>query len=156
VNTNTQLPGEDDAGTEGVWTFTDQYNETFTVTGTFLGVGSSHRPRHKGHEAGTFIPRREHCSTCRWTEIRIFVEAGERTRYAVVNRGVSIVPGERELVTCERFTTGFSVVEGVTTRKTQRDGSQVVALTLPAARALAQAAAHDESIRDAYVNRATV
>ena len=60
-----RLPPAEHSGTEGHWTITDQRGETADLHGTFLGMGSSHRPQHK--HRGTYAPPGTHCSTCRWT-----------------------------------------------------------------------------------------
>jgi hypothetical protein len=136
-------------GREGTWTITDQHGETIEVTGALLGLGSSYRPRHQNHPGSEYAPRGTHCSTCRWTEIRIFaVDNSDHGRYLVVNRGASAVPGERDFVEFEWLVTPGEVMEKLTTR---RRGE--VFLTAPASRAAAQASDFDPGMRDAWQNR---
>ncbi|MGW2213272.1 hypothetical protein [Streptomyces sp. NPDC001781] len=150
----TPLPGLPDVGRAGAWTITSQHGETITIAGELLGLGSSFRPRHQNHEGTDFAPPRTHCSTCRWTEIRIFaVDSQEGTDrplpYLVVKRGASAVPGETDFIEWEGLITGDEVLEKLTTRR----GSDAF-LTAPASRAASQAAAFDGGMRDAWQNRA--
>jgi hypothetical protein len=141
------LPESEDHGRRGVWLITDQNGKAHQIAGHFLGMGSSYRPEHKGHPGAEWAPRGTHCSTCRWTEIRIFRDdAG--TLYTV-NCGASEVPGERDLIRVNRVGTPFELVESLTT--VDRVTRQPV-LNFPARHALAQAASHDLGVRDAYVN----
>lgn len=141
-----ELPGLEDHGRAGTWEITDQTGDVTLIAGTFLGMGTSWRPEHKGHPAGRPAPRGTHCSTCRWTEIRIF--RGERLYY-VVKCGASDVPDERDLVRVTPVPTAFEVVENLT--GTDRRSGRT-SLTFPARRALAQSASHDAGLRDAYIN----
>jgi hypothetical protein len=137
----------EERGRSGVWSITDQQGEKTVITGTFLGMGTSYRPEHRGHLEAESAPRGTHCSTCRWTEIRIFRDkTGE---FYLVNCGASDVPGERDLIKVTAVSTPFEVVENLTTvdRSTRR-----TTLTFPARRALAQAATHDGRLRDAYIH----
>jgi hypothetical protein len=150
----TPLPGLDSVGKEGTWTITDQHGQSVTITGAFLGLGSSYRPRHQNHPDAEFAPRRVHCSTCRWTEIRIFAVDSEEGNpgalpYLVVKRGASAVPGEKDFIEWEGLITGDEVLEKLTTRR----GTDAF-LTSPASRAASQAAAFDPGMRDAWQNRA--
>lgn len=144
---HTQLPEAEDHGTVAVWLVEDRDGRRHKVTGAFLGLGSSHRPYHKGHPGTEWAPKRVHCSTCRWTEIRLF--RAEDGQFCVVNCGASDVPGERDLITVSYIATAFEVVEFLTV--TDRT-SQHVSLPMPARRALAMAAGHDAAVRDAYIN----
>lgn len=140
------LPFPEDHGQEGTWVVTDQDGREVVIAGTFLGMGSSHRPHHKGHPATDTAPRGVHCSTCRWTEIRIFSDASE---FYIVNCGASDVDGERDLIKVTPVATAFELVETLTTRD-RRTGQNM--LPFPARRALAQAADHSPRLRDAYIN----
>lgn len=143
------LPYAEDHGTEGAWRILDRDGREILLKGRFLGMGTSHRPQHKGHRAGTWAPRGEHCSTCRWTEIRIFSRTDGG--FYIVNCGASEVPGERDLVRVIEVGTPFEAVEKLANR--DRSGSdRRPFLPVPARFALAQAAAYDESLRDAYIN----
>ena len=89
-----ELPEQDERGDSAVWEIRDRDGKLHTVSGAFLGIGSSHRPWHKGHPGEEWAPKRVHCSTCRWTEIRLFrLDDGT---FLVVNSGMSDVPGERQ------------------------------------------------------------
>lgn len=144
---STDLPDLEEHGRTGTWEFTDQGGDKTLISGIFLGMGTSWRPEHKGHGRAEFAPRGTHCSTCRWTEIRIF--RGESGLFYVVNCGASDVPGERDLIKVTPVSTAFEVVENLTSTDRQTRRAQ---LTFPARRALAQAASHDSSLRDAYIN----
>jgi len=141
------LPFAEEHGQRAVWLITDRDSRLHRIPGVFLGMGSSHRPEHKGHAGADHAPRGVHCSTCRWTEIRIF-QAEDGTFY-VVHCGASNVPGERDLVRVNSVPTSFELVEALTT--VDRHTQQTV-LPMPARRALAQAASHSPQARDAYIN----
>jgi hypothetical protein len=147
------LPGRDAVGRDGTWTITDQYGGSLTVTGALLGVGSSYRPRHQNHPDTEFAPPRTHCSTCRWTEIRIFAVDQDSEvalgQYLVVKSGMSAIPTEHDFVEWEWLITGHEVMELLTTRR----GTDTF-LTAPASRAASQAAEYDSGMRDAWLNRA--
>lgn len=153
MTTPTPLPGREMVGKEGTWTIVDEYGDSITVSGELLGLGSTQRPRHQGHAPDTFAPPRTHCSTCRWTEIRIFGTNPEDGKalgnYLVVKRGASIVPGEHDFIEWEWLLSGHEVLEKLTTRK----GSDVF-FTPTATRAASQAAEFDAGMRDAWLNRA--
>lgn len=143
----TELPDLEDHGQRGSWLIQDQDGNRLTISGQFLGMGSSYRPQHKGHRSGDWAPRGVHCSTCRWTEVRLFKAAGGP--FYIVNCGASEVPGERDLIRFTEVSAPFEVVENLTTVDKRTD---LPALTMPARRALAQAASHDPGLRDAYIN----
>lgn len=146
TDTYDSLPDPEDHGRDGDWTIIDQDGGETVIVGRFLGMGSSFRPQHKGHPTTDTAPRGVHCSTCRWTEIRIFSDA---TDFYIVNCGVSDAAGERDLIRVTQASTAFELVETLTTRD-RRTGQSV--LTFPARRALAQAANHSARLRDAYIN----
>lgn len=141
------LPEAEEHGDEAVWVFPDRDGVEHRIDGMFLGMGSSHRPNHKGHPATQFAPRRVHCSTCRWTELRLF--KGRDGMLYVVNCGASDVPGERDLIRVSAVRAPFELIESLTTTDRQTDRT---VLPMPARRALAQAASHNDLIRDAYIN----
>lgn len=143
----TELPEMEEHGRSGVWSITSQQGEETTITGTFLGMGTSYRPEHKNHDPQGHAPQRVHCSTCRWTEIRLFL--GGSGMFYVVNCGASDVPGERDLIKVMTVSTPFEVVENLTTVDRY---TRLATLTFPARRALAQAATHDVRLRDAYIH----
>jgi hypothetical protein len=142
-----ELPIAEEHGDEAVWIILDRNGARHEIDGMFLGMGSSHRPYHKGHQGAEWAPPRVHCSTCRWTELRIFRSRDDRLY--VVNCGASDVPGERDFITVTEVGAPFELVETLTV--TDR-GSDRPMLPMPARRALAQAASHDAGLRDAYIN----
>jgi hypothetical protein len=142
-----ELPIAEENGDEAVWIITDRDGVRHEINGMFLGMGSTHRPYHKGHPDTAWAPRGVHCSTCRWTELRIF--RGLDRRLFVIRCGASDVPGERDLVTVAEVEAPFELVESLAVL--DRD-SRMPSLPMPARRALSQAASHDAGIRDAYIN----
>src|SRR4051812_30422214 len=145
------LPGRESIGKTGTWTITDQDGVSLEVTGDLLGLGSSSRPRHQNHPDTEFAPKGVHCSTCRWTEIRIFgtdpADGKALAPYLVVKAGVSVIPAEQTYVEWDWIYSGHEVLAKLATRK----GPDTY-LTQPASRALAQAAEYDGGMRDAYIN----
>lgn len=146
TSTREELPSSDEGGTAGTWIFTDRNDDVWKIEGTFLGVGSSYRPTHKGHEGTPYVPRGGHCSTCRWMEIRIF---RTDTRYFVVYTGKSIAPGEVSVITVEEAVNGMQVYERLLITKNGR-----TSLTFPSRMALTAAMEWDDDIYDTYVRRA--
>jgi hypothetical protein len=154
MSSPTPLPGLGSVGKPGTWTIQDHHGRSITITGDLLGLGSSFRPHHQNHPGTEFAPPRTHCSTCRWTEIRIFAvdtEEGnpEPLPYLVVKRGASAIPGETDFIDWEGLVTGDEVLEKLTTRRGDR-----ASLTMPASRAMSQAASFDPGMRDAWAHRA--
>lgn len=145
------LPGPEDVNTEAVWLLpVAEGADPVAVEGRFLGMSSSRRTEHNRRivHPGGFAEIGGNCSTCRWSETRIFREAAGG--YAVHRIGRSVVPGET--LRCrgvERVRTPYEVVETLTSRVA---GSAY--LTRMPAMALAQCSAHDVPLRDAYENRA--
>lgn len=142
--------------------------EVLSFDGRLLGYASSHRESHDhavSHDDSgvlvTFAPPGERCSACRWFEVRIFEVENEvndaerlvdrRGRYLVVTAGMSQVPGEVEMRRVSWTDSGYEVVEILTQRRGERPF-----LPAPSARVLSQAAAWDNGIRDAYVDRAVI
>jgi hypothetical protein len=146
------LPGREAVGKPGTWKITNEYGESITVTGELLGLGSTYRPRHQNHPTTEYAPQRTHCSTCRWTEIRIFgtdpADGKALGQYLFLKRGASIVPEEKDFIEWEWLLTGHEVLEKLTTRR----GSDVF-LTPTASRTLSQAAEYDAGVRDAWLTR---
>ena len=145
----TELPEAEQHGRYGIWDITDQRGVTTTITGTFLGIGTSHRPDHKGHLPGTSAPKGNHCSTCRWTEIRIF--QGRSGVFYLVNCGASDVPGERDWIKVLPVATPFELVEALATLN-RNARSPLPVLTAPARQALAQAATHSPALEAVYIS----
>lgn len=143
-----ELPVTDEHGDTATWIFSDRDGREHTLRGVFLGMGSSYRPSHKGHPDERWAPQRVHCSTCRWTELRLFRDA--EGKLVVVNCGASDVPGETDLVRVQEVETSFELIESLVTRERRPPFASV--LPMPARRALAMAASHDAELRDAYIN----
>lgn len=143
----TYLPEMEESGRRGVWEIEAQDGSLTLITGRFLGMGSSHRPEHKNHPGARYALPGVHCSTCRWTETRLFQD--RNSVYYLVRCGASEVEGEEDRVQVTRITSPLEVVEtmAVTDPATRRP-----VLPPVARRALAQAASHDGPLRDAYLN----
>lgn len=156
MTTHDTLPGPDDVNTHGRWKLPVIEGEIpVSVTGLFIGMASSRRSGHNTrvpHEYRGRFSRpgpESNCSTCRWTETRVIREDGGG--YAVHILGLSLVPGETLRCTrgVVRVRTAYEVVESLTSRVA--GGAH---LTRTPAMALAQCAAYDVPLRDAYENRA--
>lgn len=150
------LPGGDESGATGTWRLPTRVRSdvdpevddgVLEFEGRFLGVGSSRRERH-GFHAGPYATNQERCGVCRWFETRIF-RLGPND-YVLHHAGRSIVPGEDDLCRHERAFSSYEVIERYVVRRADEG---TASLTRPAARALAQAAAFDDDLRDAYENR---
>lgn len=137
------LPPFTEAGQPGDWELTDRYGSEAHLRGDFLGMGSSHRPFHK-HSFPPYAERGQHCSTCRWMEIRIFQH--QDGRYLVVQTGRSIVPGEDELTTFGWPEGGPAVVAALASWK--EEGKAF--FTFVAKRALETASEYDDALHAAY------
>lgn len=121
-----------------------------TVTGVLLGFATSHRDQHN-HP----MPRDESeldsnwkCSACRWVEIRILRDTDNT--YVVHTLGRSDVEGEIDRSRLSVTESPYEILELLTDRR----GGRNPRLPIAAARAIAQAAANDEEIENAYINRA--
>jgi hypothetical protein len=119
------------------------------LEGRLLGSASSRRDAH--NHVGP-LPADWRCSACRWFDVRIFRTSDEPVEYAVYTAGFSVVPGETTRPKLQRTSSAFDVAELMIIRNS-KDGT---IMPRPNARALAQAAGHDELVQDAYVNRVTV
>lgn len=142
---STDLPDFTQAGQPGTWTITDRHGSEILLEGDFLGIGSSHRPYHK-HPFPPHAEPGQHCSTCRWMEVRIFQEDGPLGRYLVVKSGRSIVPGEEDIVNSGWADSAAEVVSALT----DWDDQQRPVLTFIAKRALEQASRYDDPVYQAY------
>lgn len=92
----TPLPPFTETGEPGDWDFTDKYGSSARLKGDFLGMGSSRDGRLAHiHQFPPHAKRGQHCSACRWMEVRIFQH--EDHRYLIVQTARSVVPGERDL-----------------------------------------------------------
>ncbi len=141
-----------------------------------LGATSSQKTKHN-HEPGnppvkdttathpatpaTSSTNTKPCAACFWTEIKIFripeddpqhnPHHRQRGKYVVYQVGSSSIPG-KDTYTRLIFTDSFhEVIELLVTRHSH----QPPTLTATAARALAQAAAYDDDLDHAWINRKT-
>lgn len=160
------------------YTIIGRNDETIYIHGRRLGFATSHRDTHDhllapGSTNTVCITDQEtgqrivcaapgtRCSACRWFEVRLYAVAHEfdtvggeiprRGTYLVVTSGVSIVPGEIIMRRASWTDSPYEVVELLTQRRGERPF-----LPTPSARVLSQAAAWDNGIRDAYIDRAVV
>lgn len=151
----TDLPGVEEVGTSGTWHLPGQIDRetgrprVTPVQGRFIGMASSQREDHNRHtfHSDKYVSKGERCSACRWSVFRVFCEEGGG--YTIHHAGMSVVPGETTRYRYERVRTAYEVVESMTTRRNKQ-----AFLTVAAARVLAQCAAYDVPLRDAYENRA--
>jgi hypothetical protein len=86
----------------------------------------------------------------RWFEV--FIYRTRDGRYLVHRLGQTSEPGETVRFQLERTSSAFEVVELLTSRT----HSNEVHIPRPSVRAIAQAAAFDDKIRDAYINRGPI
>lgn len=164
LTTNVDLPTARDAGTRGTWHLPVGREGQVRVLSdaTFLGFGSTERSRHQNHPDSEFGRPGTKCPACRWYESRLFkIHDGHEHHYLVHHVGASNVPGEVDLCRYEETYSAHGVVELFTVRPhpddTDAQGRQRTPfLTRPGAHVLAAAAAHDDEIDDAYINRNVV
>lgn len=171
TNVNALLPHALDVGTKRRWFLplpaeggsNADDMEHMIVVATFLGMGTSHVPVHSNHEHKQFVDRGTRCNACRWFEVRIFRELltddpdraddADLGGFIIHTTGCSIVPTEQSLYKYVLVSSPHSVVENLTTRRVSDNGPEAF-ITKPSALALAEAAGHDRSMRDAYRDRA--
>lgn len=160
---NRSIFAYEDLFDEDEWIIEDRAGRR-SLRGRLIGTGSSQRAEHnhgissvgfENAEPGVSV-RNTRCTACRWSEIYIFQVSEGRgvppgAVYCVYTLGPSLVRGENTRANVRWATSGFEVVELATVRRGERGGP-----FLPAAhaRALAMAAAVDDDIANAYVNRA--
>lgn len=131
--------------------------QQYEFAGALLAWGSSESGDHRDHPNSDYAPKGVKCSACRWLEVELYRkfsssandDGGQGNTYVVVTRGPSIVPDERDYEKITFTESAYEVVEVLTVRKTR--GTQSTFLPPQHARALAQAAAHDEGLKDAYL-----
>lgn len=176
---NLALPDADDAGQLRRWYLPimppgDRHGEfEYHVTfARFLGVGTSFAEQHTGHPNDRFVDRGTRCNACRWFETRVFrelvlppdvddvasLDLEEATTvqlggYVLHSVGMSIVDGEVPRCKVDTTSSPYSVIELMTTRRMTDQGPEAF-IAKPSARALAEAAAKDRDLADAYINRA--
>ena len=123
--------------------------QSYEFAGVLLAEGSSQSDMHRDHPDTATAPKGVKCSACRWLEVELYRRIDETPHvYVVVTRGPSICAGERDYEKITFTESPYEVVEVLTVRKTR--GTQSTFLPPQHARAIAQAAAHDEGIRKAY------
>lgn len=118
------------------------------VEGRLLGFATSHRESHN-HFPGETPGGGRPCSACRWVEIRILRDTDDT--YVVSTVGHSVLEGETTRSRVIFTDSAFEILEVLTDRR-----NHTTRLPNVAARAVAIAAANDDDIRDAYINRAVV
>lgn len=148
--------------------------DEFEIHGRLIGFASSERDIHSHGPNHDFVPPGTRCAACRWFEVRIFTvkyeltddcscepdgdehdmlcgAAAPRGQYLVLTYGRTVVPGETNKRRAEWVNSPYEIVELLT-----QHGTSGAFLPKTSARAIAQAAAFDHGIRDAYLNRAVV
>lgn len=146
------LPDADQVGLLKLWRLPLDHQEDsdyLEFNGVFLGVSTSRREYHSRHVPGTLPPTGQNCSACRWFELRLFRNDDEG-RYISLYIGESILPGETPRYRAETIVSAYELIEVLTTVYTDVEGMRHQRLSHVARRALAQAAGHDEAIRQAY------
>jgi len=124
-------------------------NIDYEFAGVLLAEGSSQADTHRDHPDTDTAPKGVKCSACRWLEVEIYRRIDEDPQtYIVVTRGPSICEGERDYEKISFTESEYEVVELLTVRKTR--GTQSTFLPPQHARALAQAASHDDKLREVY------
>lgn len=131
--------------------------QKYQFAGVMLAYGSSESGDHRDHPNTTYAPKGVKCSACRWLEVELYLKYPDQVNddqqqgnvYVVVTRGPSIIPEERDYEKITFTESAYEVVEVLTVRKTR--GVQSTFLPPQHARALAQAAAHDDGLKDAYL-----
>lgn len=119
---------------------------TLKFRGSFLGFGTTQRDQHSNHSLDFADPTLgEKCTACRWFELRIFDDV-DSDCYILLYSGRSIVPSESQRFRVERVYTAYELIEAVTVK---REGTPQY-LSVPAVRALSQAAGFDTDIAAAY------
>lgn len=151
------LPVYGDAPPHEVELRTEGPEQVERVFGRLIGFASSRREEHR-HPGSTWAPvtdlatrRREHCTACRWFEVRIVREhdpvTHEPVGYVVHTLGNSAIPDDRVFARVARTTSPFEVVELLTKRRHGR-----VELPAHSARALAAAAQYDVDLERLYLD----
>jgi hypothetical protein len=134
--------------------------QKYEFAGVLLAWGSFEDSDHRDHPNSDYAPKGVKCSACRWLEVELYrkfptalndddYDAQEST-YVVVTRGPSIIPGERDYEKITFTESALEVLEVLTVRKTR--GEQSTFLPPQHARAIAQAAAHDDGLREVYIS----
>jgi hypothetical protein len=106
-----------------------------------IGFATSEQSAHN-HD-GPRATDKIRCSACRWFEVHLFKT--DDGQYVVHTAGISTYHDEVPLIKLSRTQSPNEVVEILTIRK---NGDTTV--PAPSARVLAQAAAYDDGIKDAY------
>lgn len=130
-------------GQELFWEFKDTDSQAHhKVRGVLLGSASSQRVRHEHHHG-------KPCSACRWFEVRIVRNLDDPGDYLVSFEGFTVVTGETHRCTVHRTLSAHTVLELLTQ---VRGGETFIPRT--SRLALSEAAAHDEEMERAWIDRA--
>lgn len=133
-------------GTTTHWDLHDTTTgESFSLDGVLLGYSSSHQHQHN-HDGNR--PGQRPCQACRWFEVQI-IASDDGKWYLVAYDGRTTVPGETDRRTVVRTASPYTVIEVLTQ---QRDGASFIPKTSRIA--LSEAAARDQGIEQAWVDRA--
>jgi len=139
--TEHELPGDDQVGEVREWRLPAK---TSTAAG-----GHARERTSDGHVAlrGRLLGLGESQVDWRprWLEVRIFEDL-DADEYVVHTAGMSRLPGEVPLTRVERSKTADGVIE----RLLKREEGKETYLSIPARRALEQAALEDEDLREAW------
>jgi hypothetical protein len=126
----------------------------FHFHGSLLGEASSQGDTHN-HPDTDYVQRgtdaagrKLKCAACRWHEIDVY--RTDDGRYVLHTIGETIIPGEKVFEKVYFTPSAYELIELATVR------ANPPYLPRTSAQALAQAAALDAGIRDAYLNRAVV
>ena len=145
VNVDTDLP---DINVPYIMQLTVE-GKAYEFAGVLLAEGSSQADQHRDHPDTPRAPKGVKCSACRWLEVEIYRRIDEDPNvYVVITRGPSICEGERDYEKISFTESEYEVAEFLTVRKTR--GPQSTFMPPQHARALAQAAAHDDKLRVVY------
>lgn len=132
---------------------TDAGTADVIVRGRLLGTATTAQENHENHEGEwatvTATGSKAKCSKCRWTEVYIYNTEGVPGEYKflVLTIGRSDVPGEVDLVRRSKARNALSVSEALVMRNNVTGHTH---RTHCGARALAEAASYDASLRDEF------
>lgn len=137
----------------------DSKERALDFQGKILGSGTSRALQHN-HPGYDYItqappasahssPYKPKCSACRWNEVTVY--KAEDGSYVAYTEGQTIVPGENVYSRIFQVRGGVALVDALTVRT---PGGPF--LPRPAAAALAQAAESEDSIYDAFNDRAVI
>jgi hypothetical protein len=128
------------------WSFTDtDSGRGVHAQGMLLGYGTSQRQHHNhSSDENSTSP----CSACRWFEVRI-VRAVDTDEYIVSYRGCTTIPGEDLRETLHTTRSPHTVIEVLTQHRNDH-----TFIPRTSRLALSEAAAYDDGIEQAWIDRA--